>query len=246
MTAYRDGMGPRIDLERSADVSDSRARPGRRPVYSSPPAKTRKGSRGGSLFALLIALAALGLGLWNLWASPAPQPGEPPDPKLVITAERIAKLEKDVQYLILAVPSLEKRIKAGGSFKATEARPNKALQRRLTDLSEEIALLKLRLKRMARPGSSGNQTAATLSASGSGSSTGAGGQVASRTARVAPRRSGGGGREEEVPSIVHVVGKGETLFRIAITYKVSEQDIREWNNLRGSKIRTGQKLKIYK
>jgi membrane-bound lytic murein transglycosylase D len=43
---------------------------------------------------------------------------------------------------------------------------------------------------------------------------------------------------------VHTVKRGETLFSIANTYKVSVSDIKEWNNLRNNNILFGQKLKI--
>ena len=43
---------------------------------------------------------------------------------------------------------------------------------------------------------------------------------------------------------VHTVQKGETLAEIANTYDVRPRDIIRWNNLTGSPLRVGQKLKI--
>lgn len=44
---------------------------------------------------------------------------------------------------------------------------------------------------------------------------------------------------------IHTVKRGETLGHIAEKYHVRASDIRRWNDLRGSLIRVGQKLKIY-
>jgi len=46
--------------------------------------------------------------------------------------------------------------------------------------------------------------------------------------------------------VTHVVKKGDTLGQIAENYNVSAQDIRNWNNISGSKIIPGNKLVIYK
>lgn len=42
----------------------------------------------------------------------------------------------------------------------------------------------------------------------------------------------------------HTVQKGETLWRISTTYKVSVSDIQKWNNLKNTSIYVGQKLKV--
>ena len=46
--------------------------------------------------------------------------------------------------------------------------------------------------------------------------------------------------------IYHTVRKGQTLSGIAARYGVAVSRIRQWNNLRGSVIRPGQRLKIHK
>jgi membrane-bound lytic murein transglycosylase D len=43
----------------------------------------------------------------------------------------------------------------------------------------------------------------------------------------------------------HTVKRGETLGGIANKYKCSITDLREWNNIKGSTIRVGQKLRVY-
>jgi len=45
--------------------------------------------------------------------------------------------------------------------------------------------------------------------------------------------------------IIHVVSEGETLGSIAMHYRVSVNQIKEWNGLRNHIIRTGQRLVIY-
>lgn len=46
-------------------------------------------------------------------------------------------------------------------------------------------------------------------------------------------------------SATHIVKRGETLGGLANRYKCSITDLREWNNLRGSTIVIGQKLRVY-
>ncbi|MDR0687406.1 MAG: LysM peptidoglycan-binding domain-containing protein, partial [Prevotellaceae bacterium] len=45
--------------------------------------------------------------------------------------------------------------------------------------------------------------------------------------------------------IVHRVKKGDVLSAIAVQYGVRTQDLRQWNALRSSRIRVGQKLNVY-
>jgi len=45
--------------------------------------------------------------------------------------------------------------------------------------------------------------------------------------------------------IIHVVRKGETLYRIALKYNTSVEKIKEWNNLRDNLIYPGKRLVIY-
>lgn len=45
--------------------------------------------------------------------------------------------------------------------------------------------------------------------------------------------------------VVHVVKKGETLYRIALKYNTSVEKIKEWNNLRDNLISPGKRLIIY-
>ena len=43
---------------------------------------------------------------------------------------------------------------------------------------------------------------------------------------------------------MHRVKRGETLFSIARLYRTTVASLREWNNLRGTTIRIGQRLTI--
>ncbi|HMM11069.1 MAG TPA: LysM peptidoglycan-binding domain-containing protein [Bacteroidales bacterium] len=43
----------------------------------------------------------------------------------------------------------------------------------------------------------------------------------------------------------HTVQKGETLSSLAIKYKCSVTDLREWNNLKSNTLQIGQKLRVY-
>lgn len=45
--------------------------------------------------------------------------------------------------------------------------------------------------------------------------------------------------------ITHIVKRGESLNLIASRYNVSVSDLKEWNNLRSSLVKSGQRLKIY-
>jgi len=48
------------------------------------------------------------------------------------------------------------------------------------------------------------------------------------------------------PVIYHTVRSGQTLSGIAARYKVSVTRLRQWNNIKGSLIRPGQRIKIYR
>ena len=45
--------------------------------------------------------------------------------------------------------------------------------------------------------------------------------------------------------ITHTIKPGETISRISAKYNVTEDDIRRWNDITGSRIVAGQTLKIY-
>ncbi len=51
--------------------------------------------------------------------------------------------------------------------------------------------------------------------------------------------------EPKANKIIYTVKKGDTLGEIAEEFHVRASNIRSWNNIRGSKIRVGQKLTIY-
>jgi len=43
---------------------------------------------------------------------------------------------------------------------------------------------------------------------------------------------------------MHVVKKGDSLYKLSKTYEVSIDNIKKWNNISGSKIIIGQKIKL--
>lgn len=49
---------------------------------------------------------------------------------------------------------------------------------------------------------------------------------------------------EMTDSQVHIVEKGETLYRISRQYGVTVDDLKRWNNLKGNTISVGQRLAI--
>jgi membrane-bound lytic murein transglycosylase D len=51
--------------------------------------------------------------------------------------------------------------------------------------------------------------------------------------------------EVKKKQVFHTVKRGESLTLIADRYNVSVSDLKEWNNLRSSYLRTGQRLKIF-
>lgn len=67
-----------------------------------------------------------------------------------------------------------------------------------------------------------------------------------RSARPVLQSARSKGSEKGDPSntLVHVVKKGETLWEIARSYNVQESQLRAWNDLKVSKIYTGQELTI--
>ncbi|MFC4355724.1 3D domain-containing protein [Chryseomicrobium palamuruense] len=50
----------------------------------------------------------------------------------------------------------------------------------------------------------------------------------------------------DAASTTYTVKKGDTLYRIATTYKVSVANLKSWNNLKTNTIKINQKLKIVK
>ncbi|PMP98018.1 MAG: hypothetical protein C0169_01065, partial [Thermodesulfobacterium geofontis] len=51
--------------------------------------------------------------------------------------------------------------------------------------------------------------------------------------------------QENTKILYHVVKRGETLYSISRQYGISVEELKKLNNLRTSKLKTGQKLKIY-
>jgi LysM repeat protein len=53
-------------------------------------------------------------------------------------------------------------------------------------------------------------------------------------------------KEKQSETIIHIVKKGETLYRISKTYNVSVEDIKKWNKLSDNAIKDGDEIKIIK
>ena len=111
MNPRYDDLGPRIDIGHEP--------PGAAPAASHParpyaPPKSRGGMGVFGVIALLLSLLALALALWSLMRTPEQMPIPNPSPGVVpgATAERTAKLEKDVGDLMLRLVTLEKELEA--------------------------------------------------------------------------------------------------------------------------------------
>ena len=71
--------------------------------------------------------------------------------------------------------------------------------------------------------------------------------VAQRTTKPAPKTQTASSSPpaNSQTKVVHRVRRGDTLIEIAKKYRVTVSQIREWNNIRSSLIRIGQRLTIY-
>lgn len=245
MSAGYDSMGPRVDLgfEPPREEGTHPTRPQSSPDTSPlapPPPPTRKGGWLG-VVSLLVALAALGVGLWALNRQPEPLPVPEPSPQVIpgATAERVAKLEKDVQDLMLRMVTLEKelkavRSKAGAITKLSELSAKlAALQNRLDNLDLETRMANL--ARRAQSPAAPPAPAKSKPAASQPSRKPAPAPAARRPAKPrAPRKK------------VYVVRKGDSLFSIAVRYKVTVAQLEKWNNFkRGQTLKAGSKLVIY-
>ena len=53
-------------------------------------------------------------------------------------------------------------------------------------------------------------------------------------------------QNEESAAGLHIVNSGETLYSIARKYRVTVEDLMEWNSLKSNTIKSGQKLALQK
>ncbi|MBU1274418.1 MAG: LysM peptidoglycan-binding domain-containing protein [Proteobacteria bacterium] len=241
MISSYDDMGPRIDLGGETPASGPAAgnwnptpprTPGAAPTIPGPAPKSGPGALG--LVSLMLSLLALAVAMWAILSQPEMIPPPPMSSSVVpgATAERVAKLEKDVGDLMLRMVTLEKEIKAvaskaGSVTKLTEISNRMAgLQDRLDALTLERKIAGLEKKAPTAPP---REKAAPVAA----------------PAKEEPKAQEPP-QEPERPKQVYTVRRGDTLFTIAQRYKVTMRDLKAWNSLKSNMVMVGQKLVIYK
>jgi LysM repeat protein len=216
------------------------------------------------VISLLIALIALGLGLWSAF-SPSPPPVTPAvSPEVVLggTAERVAKLEKDAGSLMLRLVTLEKELealrgKAGALTKLTELSAKvAALQSRLDNLEkvsleQKMAAMASKAPAPAKtapPAQPEKKAAPAAEVKAKEPVKAAAPQTAVKPAEPAPKPAAKPAAEEKAKQkLTYVVRKGDTLFTVAQRYKVRMKDLMKWNDLKDKDVvKVGQKLEIHK
>jgi len=253
MRDYSGSDGPRLDLGgdlggKTFSGENPLLEASRPPVGS--PARGKRSAGSLTFLALALSGAALLFSLWQSFAGPSPEPGPPPDPKLVLggTAERVAKLEKDVQELMLAVPNLEKKLAAlaGGAGDKGE----------VAGLAAQVEVLKLKVDRVSR--SMGELPAAPRPALASAAAAAAPVKKVTKpivapapapapAAPVVAKKKPAPKPKSTLEVIKHKVKRGDTLYGIAVKYRVTIGQLKKWNAMgQSSHITPGQRLLIYK
>lgn len=244
MISSYDDMGPRIDLggdnaPPEAHAANRNPNPPRIPgVAPTPPRIAPKSSPGAlGLVSLMLSLLALCVAIWGLLSQPEMIPQPPMSPSVIpgATAERVAKLEKDVGDLMLRMVTLEKEIKAVASKAGSVTK--------LTELSNRVAGLQDRLDALTVERKiSGLEKKLPAAAPAA--------PAAAAQEKAAPPKPEEKAQEKaaepEQQKQVYTVRRGDTLFTIAQRYKVTMRDLKAWNNLRSNMVMIGQKLVIYK
>lgn len=186
---------------------------------------------------LVIALAALVFGLWSTFfpSQPPAPPAFSPEAILGGTAERVAKLEKDVGSLMLRLVTLEKELEAvkGKAGSVT----------RLTELSAKVAALQNRLDNMSLE----QKMAALVSKKTAPAKTPPPKEQAkAKPAKDTKPKEVAKAQQRAKKKHTYVVRRGDTLFTVALRYKVRVKDLKKWNGLKTDSIKIGQKLMIFK
>lgn len=242
--------GPRIDLGHDSGYSQpapgSASTPADGPLAPAAPAK-RGGSSALGLISLLVALAALGIGLWSVFNRPEAVPAPAPSPSVVpgATAERTAKLEKDVQDLMLRMVTLEKELNA-------VAKKTGAVSK-LTQLSAKVAALQGRLdelaleSRMAKLAKGGGASKAEQPKSKPAKPKAVEKEKTAEKPAAKPEKKSEAPQKSKPKKMTYTVRRGDSLFSIAVRYKVTVTQLKKWNNIqKGRDLQAGQKLVIYK
>ncbi|MCB2228055.1 MAG: LysM peptidoglycan-binding domain-containing protein [Desulfarculaceae bacterium] len=232
MLSSYDDMGPRVDLGGEAPSSPSPL-PGhtRRPAAPSapvmPPKQPKSGPGALGLVSLMLSLLALAVAIWGLLSQPEMIPPPPVSASVVpgATAERVAKMEKDVQDLMLRMVTLDKELKAVASKAGSVTK--------LTQLSNRVAALQDRLDALTV-----DKKISSLEK-----------KSPAKVEPLKPVKDEKPAVRKKAPERskqVYTVRRGDTLFTVAQRYKVTMRDLKQWNNLRSNTIMVGQKLTIYK
>lgn len=246
MLSSYDDMGPRVDLGGEAPSSPSPL-PGhaRRPAAPQapvmPPKQPKSGPGALGLVSLMLSLLALAVAIWGLLSQPEMIPPPPMSPSVVpgATAERVAKMEKDVQDLMLRMVTLDKELKAVAS-KAGSVTKLTQLSNRVAALQDRLDALTVdkKISSLERKTSSKGEAPAPVKTS-----------APVKVEPLKPVEDDKPAVEEKAPERtkqVYTVRRGDTLFTVAQRYKVTMRDLKQWNNLRSNTIMIGQKLTIYK
>jgi LysM repeat protein len=224
-----DNLGPRIDM--GLDAGEEPLSDLRRQAATSPATGGKKS--GGALLLGILALAAslvaVGLGLFAITSRPAPASLPDPGPGVVpgATAERTAKLEKDVGQLMLRMVSLEKELHA---LKGRSGSVNQ-----LTELTAKVAALQERIEALTVESRIASMKPATKKQP----------QAASPPPVRAPASAAPSKPQRKKQ--IYKARPGDTLWTLSQRYKVSMKDLMRWNNLKASSIvKVGQELIVYK
>ena len=239
MTSTYDDMGPRVDLAGDAPhpgpaAGQERPSAPQAPLLQ-PPKPPRNGPGALGLVSLMLSLLALAVALWGLLSQPEMIPPPPVSPSVVpgATAERVAKMEKDVQDLMLRMVTLERELKALGSKAGSLTK--------LTQLSNRVAGLQDRLDALTM-----DKKIANLERKSQGQDTPPPKAAPKQEAKPEPAKAEPPQKAPEPKKQVYTVRRGDTLFGIALRYKVTTRDLKRWNKLKGDNVYVGQKLVIYK
>lgn len=238
-----DNLGPRIDM--GPEPTEDPISELRRGAATRTPMNGGRRGGGGSLLlgvlALAAALVALGLGLFAVTTQPAPASLPDPGPGVVpgATAERTAKLEKDVGQLMLRMVALEKELHA------VKGRAGSVNQ--LTELSAKVAALQERIEALSVDA----RVASMKSAKKPDDSPASTSKPSAGAAQAKPEpRKEAPAPEPQKPTRkkqVYKVRPGDTLWTISQRYQVRMTNLMRWNNLKpNSIVKVGQELIIYK
>lgn len=247
MSSAYDELGPRIEIGPVQEESGMPPRP-RPSTVSSPPSRRKSSGGGGgspvlAVISLVVALAAIAFSVWlfitqpEVVAGPAASPGVVPGG----TGERVLKLEKDVSGLILKVVTLEKDLQP--------LRGNAGTVAKLTSLNAKIQELQARLDDLAKKAGQASGAQKTAAKSAPDSSNGAAARPEVQPEPDSEPLQQAAARKTAAKSATkrtYTVKRGDSLFDIALRYKVTVRDLKRWNNLKSNAIKAGETLDIHK